>query len=95
MPTRERQKRWMKKKREEAKIMFGDKCVICKSAKNICFHRKDGKLHNHTLTAAKAINHPDEYVLLCYPCHKAIHWVMNNFNWGWNEIKTSLETDRL
>jgi len=86
----ERNKYWRERCREKSKKIFGEHCKICNSKTNICFHRKDGQKHNHYLTCLKAIKNPEQYILVCYPCHKSIHWIMKNFGWSWHKIETIL-----
>jgi hypothetical protein len=88
--TKEYNLKWRQNKREEADKVFGTKCSICNSKINLCLHEKSGKIHNTSCTASIALKNPKEWVRLCYPCHKAVHWVMTHFKMSWNEIVARL-----
>ena len=78
------QRRWRNEKRKQA-----DK--ICGKQRRLILHKKDGKPHEHTLTAQKAIKNPESYVKLCEWCHKAIHWNMKFFGMTWKDVCKKLE----
>lgn len=60
-------------------------------------HRKDGKKHKKlsdmSLKELRNLikKHKNEYILLCYGCHKAVHWIMENFGFKWDDIVKSCE----
>lgn len=80
--------RWRIRLGEKADELFGSSCIICgrgkKSSRMIC-HQKYGKKHN-CVNLTYAVNHPEEFVRLCYACHKGVHWVMKYFKMTWEGI---------
>jgi len=56
-------------------------------------HRIDGKKHEIFVDMSKEdlmreINeHKNEYVRLCWRCHKSVHWCMEHFGFDWEKIK--------
>lgn len=32
-----------------------------------------------------------EYVRLCYKCHKAVHWCMDNLSLNWEKIEDNIK----
>lgn len=78
---------YRKRLRENAISVTGNVCYFCNRVNNNCYHRKDGKQHSRsTMMYRLVIAEPSEWVRLCYPCHKAVHWVMTNFGMTWDEI---------
>lgn len=63
---------------------LGTECVICRSKNHLICHRKNGLKHEKGKEFV--YNHMDEFVRVCLPCHKPIHWVMKYFNMSWEEI---------
>lgn len=58
-------------------------------------HRKDGSEHPkfqwQTLEWVEKELRSNEYVRLCAPCHKAVHWVMDHFGFDWDQIVEQLQ----
>ncbi len=95
---KERKKEYAKKYKKNLKLrverVFGCECFICgKNNKRRILHKKDGKIHyKDTLsTKREALKSPEEFVQLCYGCHKAVHWCMNILKWNWDKIISELE----
>lgn len=78
--------KWRNKKRREAEEVFGRECKLCHGKVNLCYHKKDGKPHIHWLACILALKNPNDWVRLCYPCHKSVHWCMKHFKMSWEEI---------
>lgn len=78
------------RKKQLIQKYLGDKCVICNGKKRLIAHRKDGLKHKK-FYELKIKNldlelNSDNYVLICYNCHKGVHWCMNYLNLNWNQI---------
>lgn len=76
------------KQRLEAKLLrteiFGSECSICnvsKMVRMLALHRRDGVQHERELVwspeSLRKLN-PEEWLLLCPPCHRSVHWCMDN-----------------
>ncbi len=91
-------------KRRNIKIKYlGDCCKICKinyinnKRVRMVSHKKDGAPHKNLvkytnqefLDAMKS----GEFVLLCSLCHKRVHWLMQYFNFSWEQIENFLNTN--
>lgn len=90
-----------KRKREFLMKEIGECCYICKrkysDGHNIVIHTKSGKEGTHPSFSnlswneiKNMISHKEEYVSLCYGCHKGIHWCMKYLRMTWSEIVGSL-----
>lgn len=79
-------KKWLQRKREEGNKVFGTICFLCGGNVNLCLHEKSGTPHQRSCTERIALKNPDQWVKLCYPCHKAVHWCMEHFKMSWEEI---------
>lgn len=82
-----------KKKRAKWKSdALGKACVICKikSGIKLCAHRKDGQSHYDfnmfTNEEYKKAMESGKFVLLCYICHKSVHWCMKYLGMDWKQI---------
>jgi hypothetical protein len=69
--------------------LVGSKCAICKSNQYLICHRKNGI--KHPKGKEYVFKHPEEFVRVCLPCHKPIHWAMKYFNMSWNQILNTIE----
>jgi hypothetical protein len=101
---KERRERHSLKVRELHEQLFGTTCYSCGLDKNevrndgrkniLQVHRKDGAEHSKTLfrslKSLRAIK-PEEYVLLCIPCHRTTHFLMSNYSISWEKIDSHLE----
>ena len=76
-------KRYRKIKHEIEEVL-GTSCIICGSAKKLEKHEKEGNAHDMAIRFYR--NNLDDFVLLCYWCHKSVHWMMENMNFSWDEI---------
>ncbi len=85
---RESTKRWRQRKREEGDKVFGIICFLCNGIINLGFHKKDNVRHKTWFTVNLALKNPKEWVRLCYPCHKSVHWCMKHFDMTWENILT-------
>jgi len=87
-------KRWRKNLNKEVDRLLGDSCRICKRDIKLASHKKDGKEHDTsggTNSLQGVIKNPKDFVRLCYPCHKAVHWIMYYFNMTWEDIVETLK----
>ena len=76
-----------KKTRKQTLILLGSVCFFCgREAKRMMIHEKRGKKHK-TSAVYLAIKNPDDFVLLCCPCHRPVHWCMKYLNMTWEDIK--------
>jgi predicted HNH restriction endonuclease len=66
--------KYRKKRREKLLKVFGDKCSICGSNHNIHLHEIYGKNHSYSLTYV--LNHKEDFIPLCYYCHRAWHHIL-------------------
>lgn len=58
--------------RKEALKLIGDKCIICGySGKKLTFHEIHGEKHHRGMKYY--LDHPKDFVPLCYPHHKFFH----------------------
>lgn len=73
--------------RKLADEIFGTECYLCERKINVGLHEIHGLKHDLSFTQALAVKHPEDFVRLCYPCHKAVHWIMIHFALSWEEIK--------
>lgn len=69
---RKYQREWSKKRRKEVEKIIGTQCLICGSTKKVCFHEIHGKPHPHA-RYRYVLNHPEDFVPLCFDCHEALH----------------------
>jgi len=74
---------------------FGEeKCPICGELYRMQLHRKDGKPHRKwyfmTNIQFDEVIQSDDYIWVCYWCHKHIHWCMKHLSMVWDEIKSRL-----
>jgi hypothetical protein len=66
---------------------FGLNCQICGKPKHnelFDLHQKYGMPHKkrrHQIYEQK-----EDFILLCKPCHRAVHWAMNYLHLSWEEI---------
>lgn len=72
---------------------FG-KCLICTDDYWMQLHRKDGNQHKKwaemTNAEFKTMLDGNDYVWLCYNCHKHVHWCMEHLGMTWQEIQKRL-----
>jgi len=78
---------------------YGELCYICGEnsvAKHfrVQLHRKDGAPHKKWFHMTNAqfdeVINGDEYILICYWCHKHLHWCMKYLGLVWEEINSRL-----
>lgn len=67
---------YSKKLKKELVKLLGSKCIVCSSQKLVCFHEIHGK--KHPLNYSYVKNHIEDFVCLCYRCHKTVHQIANN-----------------
>jgi len=83
---REKSKKFRLEKKDKAVELFGRKCAFCgNSSRYFVFHEKTGKRHNSG-GGILALKMPENFVLLCYVCHKGVHWCMSALNLSWEQI---------
>lgn len=85
---RQKQKKYRK---EQLVKKFGEVCSICGDNYYLQIHKKDGKPHrqwgNMNNTEFWLLISSDDFVQLCFNCHKSVHWCMYYLNMCWDEIK--------
>ena len=97
----EREKRRFLEKRKQLKDkldqLLGKKCGICGSDFSFVTHEIHGIPHvgNGSDQFVDAFVRPEDFVRLCYPCHKGVHWVMKWFNMSWGEIMDKVNETKL
>lgn len=78
--AKERSKKQMMKIRN----VLGDKCVFCGSKENICYHEIYGK--KHVTSKQYILEHLEDFVPLCYGCHRGTHFCMKQLKLTWKQI---------
>jgi hypothetical protein len=76
---------------------FDTSCYICNDTYRLQIHRKDGQKH----ISWQLMNNDDfsillksdDYVQVCWNCHKSIHWCMFYLGMIWHEIKSLRENN--
>lgn len=94
-------KKWKKNRtqirQERITNKFGDKCAICNDNYRLQIHRKDGEKHTVWISMNneefELLIASDEYVQLCFNCHKSVHWCMYYLGMVWNDIKQRIITN--
>lgn len=80
------------KKKEILDKAFGNNCYLCHNDKILIVHRKDGKKHKlfSSMSLKQVLTeinyHKEEYVRVCWKCHRPIHWSMENLGLKWEDI---------
>lgn len=80
--------------RKEAILEFiGRICFFCgvdNIERRLSSHRKDGTKHTDFYNMNKEMFNVqvrnNEYVRVCYKCHKHVHWCMDKLNMTWDDI---------
>ena len=82
--------------KDKVNSLLGTKCIICGSTSHLICHKKDGEKHHGYCGTlfVDAITNPNEFVRVCYGCHKGIHWSMQWFNMSWEQIISNIESNR-
>ena len=70
--------------KNEIDEVLGTSCIICGSIKKLEKHEKQGNDHDMAIRYYR--NNLDDFVLLCYWCHKSVHWMMVNMSFSWDQI---------
>ena len=92
-------KRYAKQK-EKVEERFGTYCRMCGNGdalgrKRLFLHRKDGMPHKwwSALSNRKfdEFIESDDYIKLCYECHKLVHGCMKFLNMTWSDIEERME----
>lgn len=85
---RARQTVYLVRKREEALVLFGNKCFICgNQERQLIFHAKNGNRHKQA-GYLMALKYPEDFVLLCRKyCHQPVHFIMKHLKMAWKEIE--------
>lgn len=77
-----------RRKRIEEK--FGIDCAICGGKYYLSLHRKDGGPHRlwreMTNDEFEEMINSNDYIMICYPCHKHVHWCMKYLMMSWFDI---------
>lgn len=58
--------------------IYGRKCSVCNSKKNLEIHHKDKNRHNSDI---------NNLTVVCCSCHRKIHKIEKNFNNAWKNEK--------
>jgi len=79
-------------------IHIGNNCFFCHFEKRLICHRKDGRKHEDILNmklkqVIKEVK-SDQYVRLCFKCHRHVHWCMEQFDMNWTEIERRISKPR-
>lgn len=85
---KERWKKCVREKRKIADDLLGNECVFCgrtRDERKLLYHKKDGQ-HHSCNSFYLVIKNPDDWALLCYPCHGGVHWLMEVWRLSWDEI---------
>ena len=71
--------------------LFGNECRICGAKRKLAIHKKDGQEHEGNLLwkpeQLKSLN-ANNWVALCIPCHRGVHWAMKYCGYDWEEIQS-------
>ncbi|MFW9888737.1 MAG: hypothetical protein ACFFER_11165, partial [Candidatus Thorarchaeota archaeon] len=74
--------------------IFGTECRLCGENRKLAIHRKDGTEHDRhflwRIGFLESIN-PDEWVPLCIPCHRGVHWLKEFRRFEWDTIEALAE----
>ena len=67
-------------KRKIALKLIGDKCFICETVHNICFHERHGKRHKSSSedNFAYILKHSQDFVPICNKHHRMVHELAKN-----------------
>jgi len=90
-----RSREYSKRHRAQALKLYGSRCFFCKLVREdrLLWHRKDGVSHGGRRGYLCALREPDAFVLLCYRCHRVVHWMMECFSWSWEKIISIMERE--
>lgn len=73
-------------RKQKAMDLVGSSCFFCRrESGHLDFHEKAGLSHDGN-TVNLVLKNPELFVLLCYPCHKGVHWCMKLLKMSWSEI---------
>ena len=68
---------------------MGNICDLCgKPYKRMEFHEKNHR--SHPLNSVWIRDHPEDFVLLCKPCHEAAHWAAFRLEWNYETFKKKI-----
>ncbi len=72
--------------RAEALKLFGTTCVLCNKnpVKRVQIHEIHGKRHPRRLKYY--LEYKEDFVCLCYRCHRMVHRMMKVFGFSWKDI---------
>lgn len=66
------------------------RCEICCGRYYLTLHRKDGLLHRLWQAMTKEqfneMIQSNDYTIICYDCHKHVHWCMKWLSLTWEQI---------
>ena len=87
---RARNNKYRNKKKDIISSYLGDSCFFCDYKRRLVTHRKDGNSHekliNLKINLLKQELETNNYVYVCYKCHKAIHWCMIYLGFDWDKL---------
>ncbi|MFX1605946.1 MAG: hypothetical protein ACFFDD_08555 [Promethearchaeota archaeon] len=71
--------------------IFGTKCRLCGQERKLAIHKKDGTEHERDvlwrIKFLKSVN-IDDWAALCIPCHRGVHWMMEELDYNWEDIES-------
>ena len=80
-----------KLRQEQLTKKFGERCPICGDTYCLQIHKKDGKPHRQWASLNNTefwlLLSSDDFVQLCFNCHKAVHWCMYYLGMEWEDIQ--------
>jgi hypothetical protein len=84
------------KRKAKLDKLIGSDCIICNSTRSLVTHEIYGIPHNGNGRDlyVDAFERPQDFVRLCYSCHKGVHWVMKWFNMTWDEIISTIKSNK-
>lgn len=85
---KDKKKRVVARAQERAEILklFGTICILCgkNPVKRVQIHEIYGKRHPRRLKYY--LEHKEDFVCLCYQCHRMVHRMMKVFGVSWKDI---------
>jgi transposase len=91
--SKERYDKWQLELKEMREQLFGTECKMCGTSneeKTIAIHRKDFTEHRQNKLWIKSELEsidPEEWVALCVPCHRGVHWMHEQHGAEWKDIE--------
>ena len=87
--------------KELREAIFGRECKICNASQDermLAVHRKDGALHKPEVVwnpeSLRSL-HPEDWVMLCPRCHRAVHWSKTYLSMKWQDFSRVSNNEEL